>query len=149
MLNAIRRFSINQIKDDLENYGFYLLHHDEQRERIKMLDEKMCSPHSTTYSVAPVHGGGSSHEEHIIDLIAQKQRIEDDIAEGELLAIEFERYFQSMSETQKDIILTLWVYRERSGIHRLSEKYAYSVSTIYRISDEALSQIARLRYGTK
>lgn len=149
MLNAIRRFSINQIKDDLENYGFYLQHHDEQRERIKMLDEKMCSPHSTTYSVAPVHGGGSSHEEHIIDLIAQKQRLEDDIAEGELLAIEFERYFQSMSETQKDIILTLWVYRERSGIHHLSEKYAYSASTIYRISDEALSQIARLRYGTK
>lgn len=149
MLNAIRRFSINQIKDDLENYGFYLKHSEEQKKRIQSLEEQMCSPHSTTYSAVPLHGGSSSHEERLIDLIAQKQKLEDDIAEGESLAREFDGYIKNMNETQKDIILTLWVFHERSGIHHLSKKYCYSASTIYRISDEALSQIARLRYGTK
>lgn len=149
MTETMKRFSINQIKEDLENYGFYLLHKEQQEERIQNINSKMESLHGISYDTNPCKGGGSHYEDHLVDLIAQKEKIEDDIADGDSLEREFKSYFKDLTETQKDIIYTLWVYRYRSGIHTLTEKYSYSVSTIYRMSDEVLSYLARLRYGYK
>lgn len=148
-MSLSKRFSINLIKDDLADYGFYLLHRNRQRARIAQIEEEMYNIKAVSYSTVPASGGTSRQEDRMIDLITRKKKLEDDIANGEKLDKEFQDYLSLLNERERDIIMTLWVYRERNGVKNLTEKYAYSPASIYRISDNVLGLFARIRYGVK
>lgn len=148
-MSLSKRFSINLIKDDLADYGFYLLHSNRQRARIAQIEEEMYNIKAVSYSPVPASGGTSRQEDRMIDLITRKKKLEDDIAHGEKLEKEFQDYLSLLNERERDIIMTLWVYRERNGVKNLTEKYAYSPASIYRISDNVLGLFARIRYGVK
>lgn len=149
MAEYAKRISIGQIKDDLADYGFYLTHGKKQRENIKRIEMQMTSVKGMHYSPVPASGGGSRQEDRLVDLIMRKDKLKRDLEEGEQLEEEFESYFKSMDPMEVDIIKTLWVYHERDGVRVLSDRYNYSVSNIYHISDRSLSTIARMRYGVK
>lgn len=149
MTEYAKRISIGQIKDDLADYGFYLTHSKTQRENIKRIEMQMSSVKGPQYSFVPTSGGGSRQEDRLVELIMRKDKLEQDLLDGKHLAEEFESYFRQMDPMEVDIIKTLWVYHKRDGVRALSDKYSYSVSNIYRISDQSLSAMARIRYGVK
>lgn len=148
-MSLSKQFSINLIKDDLSDYGFYLLHSKRQKERILEIEDEMYNVKAVSYSSVPTSGGTSRQEDRLIDLITRKAKLEEDLANGERLHKEFSDDLSFLSEKERDIVMTLWVYKERNGIKHLSEKYAYSPASIYRMSDQALSLLVRIRYGIK
>ena len=142
-------FAIECIKEDLSNYGFYLSNHKRQLRELERINYDMTSLKAVNYSPVPTSGGTSKQEDRLINLIARKTRLEQDLKTTKHEAENLEDILNSFSERDREVVTVLWIKKVQGGAKYLSNKFFLSTSRIYGISDKVLGDLARIKYGLK
>lgn len=133
---------------DLENYRENKEALVNLRERIQALKEKADGLKAIAADRVPVKGGSSKMEDHLIDNIAERERLKHTYLATKRLVGLVERGLTALSEEEKTVLSTLYIEPHTKGaVDTLCGIIGCEKATVYRIRDNALYHFTKSLYG--
>lgn len=114
-------------------------------EKILELEDRKTSIKSLDTSSVPNYGGGSKHEDSLLDIISDLDMLEKNKRYIQESCTCVEKALMSLSEMKRELLLKL--YGERCNIEYLKRHFNYEKSAIYSIANKALEDFGLSLYG--
>lgn len=114
-------------------------------EKILELEDRKTSIKSLDTSSVPNYGGGSKHEDSLLDIISDLDMLERNKTTTLQSCRVIEKCFDGMKDFEKDLLLKM--YGERCNIDKLCRHFNYSRGNLYKISNRALEEFGLLLYA--
>lgn len=115
--------------------------------RITILKSQFGALRSATTDSIPTHGGTSSREDAMICNIAERQELERNIRFARAEVKEIDDAMSQLPADDRTVLQKFYVRRARCSADTLAEELHCDRSTVYRIRDRALVELARMLYG--
>lgn len=114
-------------------------------EKILELEDRKTSIKSLDTSSVPNYGGGSKHEDSLLDIISDLDMLERNKTTMIQSCRVIEKCFKGMKDFEKELLLKM--YGERCNIDKLCRHFNYSRGNLYKISTRALEEFGLLLYA--
>lgn len=114
-------------------------------EKILELEDRKTSIKSLDTSSVPNYGGGSKHEDSLLDIISDLDMLERNKTAMIQSCRVIEKCFKGMKDFEKELLLKM--YGERCNIDKLCRHFNYSRGNLYKISNRALEEFGLLLYA--
>lgn len=114
-------------------------------EKILELEDRKTSIKSLDTSSVPNYGGGSKHEDSLLDIISDLDMLERNKTTMLQSCRVIEKCFDGMKDFEKDLLLKM--YGKRCNIDKLCRHFNYSRGNLYKISNRALEEFGLLLYA--
>ena len=95
----------------------------------------------------PVRGGGSRHDEMLLNNIAQRQELAWTLKQVKHWLANTERGLMALDEEERLVLQRLYLYPEKGAIERLCVELGVEQSSVYRKRDQALERFTVAMYG--
>ena len=95
----------------------------------------------------PVQGGANKTEDMLINYIAEKQKLEFNIAIAKKHIAAVERGLSYLSNDEKKVLTFFYIDRPTNHIDRLCDELHFEKSRIYQIKDSALYRFTVAMYA--
>lgn len=140
-------YAIAIIKDELFKYGQAKRAIPEQRKQVEAIENEMEGVKAIVYDKDKVQSSGADETTRIIDLLARKNKLEIDLQRNERLVQDLEPHLNLLEDEEREIITKLWIEKTYQAASWLAGKYSYGRSKVYRISDDVLKRLTKIRWG--
>ena len=132
---------------DLRNYRQRKKSIDSMAERIRVLEDKYTSIRCSAMDTTPVMGGSSRVEDSMINNIAERQRLDLNMAATKRLIELTERGLSALDDRQRIVLEKFFIDRPIRHVEWLMERFCVEQSQIYRMKDEALYSFTISMFG--
>ena len=119
---------------------------DSMTEKIKSLEERAQRFGGTSNST-PVQGGGNKSEDTLINCIAEKIRLEENLEIAKRFVSTVERGLNYLSSDELTVLNLFYINRPTNHIERACDALHCEKSTVYRIKDSALYRFTVAMYA--
>lgn len=138
---------IRETIDDLRKYESRRRSMQSIREKILILREDFGRLRGVQTSSAPVQGGGSGMESHLINNIAEREKLEQQLKIVTAQVKWLEKGLAVLGDEDRLILEYFFVDRPAEHIELLCDRLHLEKSEVYRKKDLALERLARRLYG--
>lgn len=135
-----------EAKDELRNYERLKMSLQNIKDRIQGLEEQKFSIKSSSDDT-PVQGGGSKHEDKLLNLIVEQERLKHTYRANKLRVALVENGLSALSDVEKTVVTEFANYRPGVAVELIADKTGYERAQIYRIYDSALYKFTVAEYG--
>lgn len=115
-------------------------------ERIAMIEAKKTSL-QTAGDGTPVQGGENHHEDRLLDLIVESERLNYSLQAHNIRLQLIERGLAALNEQDRLIVTTFAEHRSGEAVNILAERLYMERSRIYQLWDQALRRYTIAEYG--
>jgi hypothetical protein len=115
-------------------------------ERIAYIEAKKTSLQSSSDST-PVQGGGSSHEDRLLNLIVEEERLKLTLKAHKIRLKLIERGLEAVTEDDRLILTTFAEHRSAEAVDILTAKLFLERSRVYQLWDAALKRYTVAEFG--
>lgn len=115
-------------------------------ERIAMIEAKKTSL-QTAGDGTPVQGGENHHEDRLLDLIVESERLNYSLQAHNIRLNLIERGLAALNEQDRLIVTTFAEHRSGEAVNILAERLYMERSRIYQLWDQALRRYTIAEYG--
>lgn len=136
-----------EAESDLRKYPGLLNAVKNLRERIEYLEASSGSLRGAVCDDVPIHGGGTTFEDRILNNLVERERKRMLLSANEQLIAAIERGLSVLTEDEKTILEGFYFYPSRKAAERLADQIPCDRATVYRIRDRALYQFTVNMYG--
>lgn len=136
-----------QAMDDLRLYEKKRQSISNLVEQIEILKMQYTALRGQAFDSTPVQGGGNKMEDHLLDNIVKRERLQMNLYAVKKMVRLIERGLSSLSEIERDVLNVFYINRPNGHIEFLKEKYHIEQSEVYRMKDEALYKFTICMYG--
>lgn len=136
-----------QAMDDLRLYEKKRQSISNLIEQIEILKMQYTALRGQAFDSTPVQGGGNKMEDHLLDNIVKRERLQMNLYAVKKMVRLIERGLSSLSEIERDVLNAFYINRPNGHIEFLKEKYHIEQSEVYRMKDEALYKFTICMYG--
>ena len=95
----------------------------------------------------PVVEGGNRREDAMIANIAERERLDEGLRLTQSRVRRLERALDALSSQERHVLEYFYIERRKNCVELLMFELGYEKSQIYRLKDDALLHLARVRYG--
>ena len=135
-----------EAKKELRNYKELKMSIQNLKERIDSVRARKIALKSGADST-PVQGGGNKYEDHMIDLLAEEERLRYTLQATRIRLGLIERGLAVLTETERTVILAFSENRPGAAEDILRESIGYEHTQIYKIYNRALYRFTLAEYG--
>jgi len=116
-------------------------------DQIEELERSAVSLRPAAYDSTPVLGGGNRREDALIANIAERERLAEGLRITETRVRRLDRALAALNAQERHVLEYFYIDRRRNAVELLMFELGYEKSQVYRIKDDALLHLARIRYG--
>lgn len=117
-------------------------------EEIARLESEAYSIKSATSDGTPVKGGGCGREDRLLSNIVKRGELEMLLDRAKSSVNTVERGLTVLSQEERHILDTMYIYREKGYVSRLMEEYGLQEeSSLYKRANKALLHFTIAMYG--
>lgn len=133
--------------EDLKNYAKRKVAVQSLRERMEMLQAECEAPGQVRMDRLPQKNGAGGAEARMIRLIAEKERLGENLRATQRMVEMVERGLGALGSEERRVLEGF--YRQEGGYkaERLAEEMHMDRATVYRMRDEALRNFTLAMYG--
>lgn len=135
-----------EAKDELRNYERLKMSLQNIKDRIQSIEEQKFSLKSSSDDT-PVQGGGSKHEDKILNLIVEEERLKHTYKANKLRVSLVEKGLDALNDIERTVITEFAKNRPGVAVELIADKTGYERAQIYRIYDSALYKFTIAEYG--
>ena len=117
------------------------------RKKILILQEDFGRLKGVQTTSIPVQGGSSSMESHLINNIAEREKLEQQLKIVSAQVKWLERGLSGLDDEEKLILEYFYINRPPEHVGLLCEKLSRGRTEIYQKKDKALEHLVRRLYG--
>ena len=133
--------------EDLKKYPMQKDSLENVKKRIGALKEKYQSIKCTLSDTTPVMGGSSRIEDHMLDNIVERKRLEHTYRATARLVELVERGLSGLDERERLVLERFYVQKNRNHVERLMEEMHFEKTRVYEFKDDALYKFTISMYG--
>ena len=129
----------------LESDRFALSHIVAELETVKA---EYAAIKATDYGKMPSGSGTNTQEEKMLTALAKKYELEASLEATQRKVADMDSLLDALTDNERRVIERMCIAKEFNGAERLSAELNYSIKQIYRIRDDAMTKLAKLRFGS-
>lgn len=133
--------------EDLQSYEKKKQSISNITEQIEILNMQYTALRGQAFDSSPIQGGGSRMEDHLLDNIVKRERLQMNLSAVKRMVHLIERGLRSLDEKEREMLEVFFVNRPARHIDLLRDKYHVEQSEVYRMKDEALYKFTIGMYG--
>ena len=116
---------------------------NEKIEMLKVRAERFGGSSNST----PVQGGGNKPEDTLVNCIAEKIRLEENVVIAKRFVDMVERGLKYLTDDERTVLNLFYINRPTNHIERACDALHCEKSTVYRIKDSALYRFTVAMYA--
>lgn len=118
------------------------------KEQIQTLEYEFKAIKATRYDKDIVSGSsGTSKEAKMIENIAQREQLRQDLAITLKQVIAIEKTLNELSDSERLVLTRMYINHERGAVPRLMNELNCEQAQVYRLKDKALLHFGTRKYG--
>lgn len=138
---------IKETTEDLRHYGSRRRAVKSLREKILILQEDFARLKGRQTTSVPVQGGSSSMETSLINNIAERDRLKQQLRIVSLQINWLEKGLEALDSEERLVLEYFYIDRPPDHVGVLCEKLNTEKTMVYRKKDAALRKLAERLYG--
>ena len=135
-----------EAKSELSKYESLKMSLSNIKDRIQSLEEQKYSLKSSSDDT-PVQGGGCKHEDRLLNILVEQERLKHTYKANKLRVELIERGLSALTDVERSVVTEFANNRPSIAVNILSDKIGYERTHIYRIYDSALYKFTIAEYG--
>ena len=136
------------IKDDLARYGGQLVAVTTLPDELRRLELEYESIKIANTDTTPVQGGGTVYEDRLLTNIARREKTSMALSMTQIDIERIEAALDCLDETERHIVDTMYIHRQRGAIERLREELGLEDErSVYKRAERALKKLTYALYG--
>lgn len=136
------------IKDDLARYGGQLVAVTTLPDELRRLELEYESIKIANTDTTPVQGGGTVYEDRLLTNIARRDKTAMALSMTQIDIERIEAALDCLDETERHIVDTMYIHRQRGAIERLREELGLEDErSVYKRAEKALKKLTYALYG--
>lgn len=136
-----------EAESDLRNYIKRKESLDNIKERVRALQDEICSIKSASCDSVPIQGGGNRMEDSLINNIVKRKRLALAYRATSRLVLLTERGLESLTERERMVLEKFYIRRIPNHVGWLMDELVIEQSQVYRIKDDALYNFTVAMFG--
>ncbi len=132
--------------NDLKAYEARKLSIDNMKKRIRELEQRAIKLGSLSSDV-PVKGGASKSEDALINNIAERDRLNQNIDAVQCLLDIIDNGLSVLNDEERMVLNEFYINRSSQHIEKLCDELHCEQANVYRIKDRALYKFTIAMYG--
>ena len=136
------------VKDDLARYGGQLVAVTTLPDELRRLELEYESIKIANTDTTPVQGGGTVYEDRLLTNIARREKTSMALSMTQIDIERIEAALDCLDETERHIVDTMYIHRQRGAIERLREELGLEdESSVYKRAERAIKKLTYALYG--
>lgn len=137
----------NEAIEDLKKYSQMKESLQNIQERITALELDLQTVKSKNFDAEPVQGGVDKYEDHVINNIVERQRLECAYNATEKIVNLIEKGLASLDEKERLVLQRFYIDSAKKHVEKLMEELNYEQRRIYQLKDKAIFKFTITMYG--